>query len=340
MLPPLITLEEHFFSAAASSSPTMQSQYSEQFKHIPGLSQKLSDLSTLRLSSMDAGQVSFQIISHAPGSLTPEECRKANDQLHSAIQLQTQTKQPQGQPQPKRFAGFAVLPVSDPSSCASELTRCIKDLGFVGALIDNHSDQGTYFDGDDYFPLWSAAASLDVPIYLHPTWPTPTQFSALYMGNFPMSASKSLSASGFGWHSDVATHVLRLVASGLFDKLPTLKIIIGHMGEMLPFMLARIVQLSPRWGQHRRPFKDVWDTNIWITTSGNWSVDPMATILRNTQVGHILYSVDYPFARNEDGLEFMRDLQKSGLVTEQELEMIAYKNAEALLGVKATTKMF
>ncbi len=330
MLPPLITLEEHFFSTAASSSATMQSQYSEQFKHIPSLSQKLSDLSTLRLSSMDAGQVSFQIISHAPGSLTPQECRKANDQLHSAIQHQHQTQQP------KRFAGFAVLPVSDPSACASELTRCIKELRFVGALIDNHTAQGTYFDGDDYFPLWSAAAQLDVPIYLHPTWPTETQLSTCYTGNFPTSASKSISASGFGWHSDVATHVLRLVASGLFDKLPTLKIIIGHMGEMLPFMLARIVQLSPRWAKHQRPFKEVWDTNIWITTSGNWSVDPMATILRNTKVGHILYSVDYPFARNEDGLEFMSDLQKSGLVTEEELEMIAYKNAEALLGVKAT----
>lgn len=324
MLPPLITLEEHFFSAAASSSPTMQSQCSEQFKHILGLSEKITDLSDIRLSSMDAGQVSFQVISHAPGGLTPAECYAANNQLYTAIQCHS-----------IRFAGFAVLPVSDPALCAAELTRCIQDLGFVGALIDNHTSQGTYFDAESYLPFWAAAASLDVPIYLHPTWPTDTQLSLSYIGNFPTSASKSISASAFGWHSDVATHILRLVASGLFDKLPTLKVIIGHMGEMLPFMLARIEQLSPRWGKHVRSFKEVWDTNIWITTSGNWSVDPMATILRNTKVSHILYSVDYPFGRNEDGLAFMKNLEKSGLVSNEELEMIAHENAEALLGIKA-----
>lgn len=107
------------------------------------------------------------------------------------------------------------------------------------------------------------------------------------------------------------------------------------MGEMLPFMLDRIVQLSPRWGKHVRSFKDVYDTNIYITTSGNWSVDPLACILRNTKLDHILYSVDYPFARNEDGLAFMHALQSSGLVTEDQLEAIAYKNAEKLLRVKA-----
>ncbi|KAL6246931.1 hypothetical protein RBB50_006238 [Rhinocladiella similis] len=327
MIPPLITLEEHFFSHAASTSPTISSQYSEQFKHIPSLSDKLTDLSALRLSQMDLGHVSFQIISHAPGSLTPSECQSANDQLASAIQ-----------DIPGRFAGFAVLPVSDAAASAAELTRCIRQLGFVGALIDNHTPAGTYYDDPSYLPLWTAASDLDVPIYLHPTWPTSAQLSTLYTGNFPLSAGKSISASAFGWHSDVATHVLRLVASGLFDRLPALKLIIGHMGEMLPFMLSRIAQLSVRWGKHQTPFKDVWDRNIWITTSGNWSVDPMATILRNTRIDHILYSVDYPFAKNEDGLEFMRDLQKSGLVSEEQLEMIAYRNAESLFGVKAVKR--
>ena len=107
------------------------------------------------------------------------------------------------------------------------------------------------------------------------------------------------------------------------------------MGEMLPFMLDRISQLSPRWGKHQRTFREIYDTNIYITTSGNWSVDPIACILRTTKLDHILYSVDYPFARNEDGLMFMQDLQKSGLVTDEQLEDIAYRNAEKLLGVKA-----
>ena len=325
MVPPLTTLEEHFFSAAVLEGTN--NSYSEQLKHLPGLSEKLADLGDLRLQSMDANKVSFQIISHAPGPLSLDQCRAANDQLASAIK-----------DNPDRFAGFAVLPVADPAACAPELTRCVKELGFVGALIDNHAikdGQPIYYDNPEYLPFWRTASELDVPIYLHPTWPTDSMLDLLYTGpNIPLSASKGISTSSFGWHSDVATHILRLFASGLFDTLPRLKILIGHMGELLPFMLERIFQLSPRWGSRTRDFKTVWDTNIWITTSGDWSINPMACILRNTKIERILYSVDYPFARNEDGLRFMQELEGSGLVGREELEMIAYGNAERLLGVK------
>ncbi|EXJ57575.1 hypothetical protein A1O7_07923 [Cladophialophora yegresii CBS 114405] len=327
MVPPLITLEEHFFSTAMLTGST--SSYSEQLKHVPGLSEKLADLGDLRLESMEAGKVSLQIISHAPGPMSAARCRAANDQLAEAVKNN-----------PDRFVGFAVLPVSDPAACPGELCRCIKELGFVGALIDNHaikdgSASPVYYDNSEYFPLWQAAQHLDVPIYLHPTWPTDSMLDLLYTGpDIPLAASKSISSSGFGWHSDVATHILRLFAAGLFDRLPRLKVIIGHMGEMLPFMLERVYQLSPRWGPRQRPFKQVWDENVWITTSGDWSINPMACILRNTRVDRVLYSVDYPFARNEDGLKFMHELEASGLVTPDQLEMIAYRNAEKLLGVK------
>ena len=325
MVPPLVTLEEHFFSAAMLQGGA--NSYSEQLKHLPGLSEKLADLDKLRLESMEVGKVSFQIVSHAPGPLSPDQCQAANDQLAAAVKKN-----------PDRFAGFAVLSVTDPAACSTELTRCVRELGFVGALIDNHAVKGpspAYYDGPEYLPFWETVQDLDVPIYLHPTWPTDNMLSLLYTGEtIPLGASKSISTSGFGWHSDVATHILRLFASGLFDRLPRLKIIIGHMGEMLPFMLERIFQLSPRWGARTRSFKTVWDENIWITTSGDWSVNPMACILRNTKIDHILYSVDYPFARNEDGLKFMEDLEQSGLVTPEQLEMIAFRNAEKLLGVK------
>ncbi|EXJ86645.1 hypothetical protein A1O3_03598 [Capronia epimyces CBS 606.96] len=324
-LPPLIALEEHFFSQAMLAGST--DTYSEQLKHIPGLADKLADVGELRLQSMDAGQVSFQIVSHAPGALSPTQCRSANDQLAQAVQ-----------DQPDRFAGFAVLPVSHPAQCADELTRCVRELKFVGALIDNHAADGSYFDGDAYLPLFQTAEQLDVPVYLHPTWPTDAATAALYTGNFSPAASRSIGSSALGWHADVATHVLRLFAAGLFDRLPRLKIIVGHMGEMLPFMLDRIAALSPRWGPRVHSFRHVWDTNIYITTSGNWSVDPMACILRNTKIDHVLYSVDYPFAKNEDGLVFMQNLQQSGLVTPEQLDMIAYKNAETLLNVKASKR--
>jgi predicted TIM-barrel fold metal-dependent hydrolase len=156
-----------------------------------------------------------------------------------------------------------------------------------------------------------------------------------YSGNFTSGAAASLGASGFGWHSETALHVLRLFASGLFDRFPKVQIIVGHFGEMLPFMLQRVCDLSLRWGNFKRPFKQVWDENIWITTSGVWSIDPMACILRNTKIERILYSVDYPFAKNENGLSWFKDLERSGLVGKEDLERIAFKNAEKLLGVKA-----
>jgi len=325
-MPPLITLEEHFLSEAIGDTP----QYVEQFKHVPSVKDKLHDLGPLRLSEMEKGRVSLQIISHGPALPSVSQAHAANSQLHAAVQ-----KNPT---RFARFAGFAVLPMGHPSEAAQELRRCIKDLGFVGALVDNHAN-GTYYDGTAYLPFWKEAESLDVPIYLHPTWPTAQAVDMLYTGNFTPGAGTSMGSSGFGWHSDTALHILRLYASGLFDACPKLKVIIGHMGEMLPFQLERICFLSgPRWGDIERKFRQVWDENIWITVSGMFSLSPFACTIRNTKVDHILYSVDYPFAKNEAGLQFMEELRGSGLVGEEEFEMIAYKNAESLLGVKAPAR--
>ena len=324
MVPPLIALEEHFFSEAMLTGPT--DKYSEQFKHTAGILQRLTDVGDIRLKHMDAGEIVLQVVSHAPGHMSYAQCVSANNQLVEAVKAH-----------PDRFAGFAVLPVSEPENCAGEFTRCVQELGFVGALIDNHARDGGYFDGEEYFEMFKTAQDLDVPIYLHPTFPTDAMASMLYTGNFSNGASISMGGSGWGWHSDVAIHILRLFAAGLFERLPRLKIIIGHMGEMIPFMLARIEMLSPRWGVPGRTFTEVYQSNIYLTTSGYWSVDPLACILRNTKIDHILYSVDYPFGTNEDGLVFFKALEKSGLVTQEQLEMIAYKNAEKLLRVKART---
>ncbi|KAK8116305.1 hypothetical protein PG984_012807 [Apiospora sp. TS-2023a] len=325
MVPPLITLEEHFLSEKADD---VKALYSEQLGNIPGVAEKLADIGPIRLKSMDETNIAIQVVSHGPGAMRASQCQAANDQLAAAVRAH-----------PDRFAGFAVLPMADPDAAAKELTRCVQKLqGFVGALVDNRAGNN-YYDAPEYDSLWRAAQDLDVPIYLHPTWPTPEQTDLLYTGNFTKSATLSLSASGWGWHSDVGLHILRLFAAGTFDRFPRLKIIAGHMGEMLPFMLHRIILLSPRWGQRERLFREVYDTNLWITTSGVWSIDPMATILRNTKIERILYSVDYPFAKNEDGLRFMQDLEKSGWVTPEQLERIAYRNSEDLLKLKVTNNM-
>jgi predicted TIM-barrel fold metal-dependent hydrolase len=255
--------------------------------------------------------------------------------MHAAIQRH-----------PARYAGFAVLPMSQPSQAATELRRCITDLGFEGALIDNHVN-GAHYEGKSHRIFWESVQELDVPVYLHPTWPAAGVQKPQYSGDISTGASGSLGSSGWGWHSDVGAHVLKLFASGLFDEFPRLKVIVGHMGEMLPFMLERIEYLSKRWGvadfasKHdppltHRPFGEVYRENIYITTSGCWSINPMACILRNTPIEHILYSVDYPFAKNEDGYQFMEELEKSGLVTKEQLEQIGYKNAEKLLGLSVS----
>ena len=321
MVPPLIALEEHFLSKAALE--TVGDKMQEQLRFIPGLEDKVKDLGEIRLREMDKSRISLQIISQtSAGPLSPSQCKATNEQLAEACKKH-----------PDRFAGFAFLPMSEPEECAKELERTVKDFGFVGALIDNHVN-GKYYDGDEYHCFWQKAQELDVPIYIHPAWPS-DNMAPLYTGNFSGSASRSLGASGWGWHSDTALHVLRLFAAGVFDRFPKLKIIIGHMGEMLPFQLQRICNLSVRWGDHKRKFKQVWEENIWITTSGVWSLDPLRCILANTPTDHILFSVDYPFEKNENGLKWMEELEQSGLVTKEQLEMIAYKNSEKLLQVKA-----
>lgn len=321
MAPPMIALEEHFLSTAVLDA--YDDAFREQFKAIPGVKDKLGDLDALRLSEMDKGGVTMQVVSHAcvPGGPSPELCRQGNDQLAAAVRKN-----------PGRLAGFAVLPVASPEESAKELERCVKELGFPGALIDNHVD-GKYFDGDEYDVMWQKAEELDVAIYLHPTWPAENMMHS-YTGNFTSGASMSIGASGWGWHSETGLHILRLYAAGLFDKFPKLKIIIGHFGEMLPFMLQRVSNLSSRWGDQHRKFMQVWEENIWITTSGVWSLDPLKCILGNTKVDHILFSVDYPFAKSEEGLQWMNELEQSGLVTQEEFEKIAYKNSEKLLKIR------
>lgn len=228
-----------------------------------------------------------------------------------------------------------MLPCADPAASANELERTVRSLGFLGALIDNHAN-GRHFDAPEYDVLWSMACQLDVPIYLHPTFPSARMMEG-FTGAYPVPVGISLGAAGWGWHGDVGLHVLKLFCADVFDRFPTLKIVIGHMGETLPFMLERCFDMSTRWsgwGPHNRCLRQVWDENIWITTSGTWSLAPFKCLLENTRVERIMYSVDFPFESNEKGLEWFKRLEASGLLTQDELEMVAHKNAEHLLKVQ------
>ncbi|KAI1365583.1 hypothetical protein F5Y08DRAFT_171991 [Xylaria arbuscula] len=318
---PIITLEEHFLSRAARETQT--NPYNESFKSMPELYKQLGDLGSMRIADMDAGQVTLQVISHGPGDLSAALCRDCNDQLAEAVRNN-----------PSRFAGFAELSMHEPAEAAKELRRtCFESVNgvkFVGALVDSHTEHGLYYDGPEFNVLWEEASSLGVPIYIHPTWPSEQLSGAYSSPHLPEKINTSILAFGFGWHSDVAVHLLKLYAGGVFDRYPKLKIIIGHMGEMIPFMLQRIQRVSSQWGK-TRSFREVWDANIWLTTSGNWALDPLACILRNTKHDRIMYSVDYPFAKSPNALGWLQELEESGMVTEEELEGIRWKNAASLL---------
>ncbi|KAB8235897.1 hypothetical protein ETB97_003382 [Aspergillus alliaceus] len=317
---PLITLEEHYVSAKArEASPEARAHYANFPPHILT---KLENLGDERILDLDKGNVSLQVISHGPGNLSSPTCAAINDDLASAIAKN-----------PTRLAGFAMLPMSEPAAAATELARCVTELGFVGALVENHLD-GQFYDDDRFWPVFAKAQELGVPIYIHPTFASDSMMEH-YKGNYSDSVALALSAFGWGWHAETGHHVIRLFASGLFDRFPRLKIVIGHMGEMLPFQIDRVFAVSERWGERQRSLREVWRRNIWITTSGMFSLTPLACLLQTTDIEHVLYSVDYPFSTNEKGLQFFKEIEKSGLIAEKDLELFAYKNAEALLGIKA-----
>lgn len=317
---PIITLEEHYVSSAVRNASE-----TDHYADFPSqIVSKLNTLAAERLQDLDNGHVSLQVISHGPGTQPPHLCKAANDELTSAIAAN-----------PTRFAGFALLPMAEPALAAEELERCITQLrGFVGALIDNHTN-GRFYDDRKFWPVFEKAQSLDVPIYIHPSYPDEeTGAAAHYRGNYDDRIADALGAYGWGWHSDTALSILRLYAAGLFDTYPNIKIIIGHMGEMLPFQLERVIAIASRFGR-QRGLRDVWTQNIWVTTSGMFALAPLACLLQTMPIERVLYSVDYPFSANEKGFAFLEEIKKSGLIKEgEEWEKFLYKNAQELLKVK------
>lgn len=316
---PLITLEEHYLSKKViEANPEARDLHTMLPPHILT---KLECLGEERILDLDKGKVSLQVISHGPGDISSSVCSVANDDLASAVSKN-----------PTRLAAFAMLPMSEPDEATKELERCVKDLGFVGALVENHL-KGKFYDDQRYWSVFAKAQELDVPIYIHPTLASESMMEH-YKGNYDDLVALALSSFAWGWHQETGLHILKLFASGLFDLYPTLKILIGHMGEMLPFQLDRIFQIAERFGR-KRSLKEVWRNNIWITTSGMFSLVPLACLLQTTSIEHVLYSVDYPFSANEKGLAFFEEIEKSGLIKGNDLELFAFGNAEKLLGVKA-----
>ncbi|KAF6828173.1 2,3-dihydroxybenzoic acid decarboxylase [Colletotrichum plurivorum] len=320
-----IAIEEHYISPLL---PEQAGRYSRpSIKDFnTAVIEKLGELGPSRLKDMSNDSVAMTVLSHLPAVPDAARCKAINDDLHSKIVQH-----------PDRYAGFAILPLEDPPAAAAELKRCVRDLGFVGALVGNHLDDGAFYDTPRFHPLWEAAQELDVPIYIHPTFPSEDESEVNFQGPYEPEVAKALGGWGWGWHSRTGLHFLRLFAAGLFDRFPRLKIVLGHMGEMLPFMLDRIVASSGKWPaseSRKKGLREVWNTNVWITTSGMFTLAPMACLLQTTKMDRIIFSVDYPFSHNKLGREFMEKLKGSGLVSEDEWEGIAWRNVRDLLRLK------
>lgn len=234
---------------------------------------------------------------------------------------------------PKRLVGFATLPMREPKAAAAELKRTVESHGFVGALIDNQLEGGQTYDDHKFWPVFAQAEQLDVPIYIHPTYPG-TNLRQNYQGNFPETTGLMLGTFSWGWHAETGLHILRLFAAGLFDKYPKLKIVIGHIGEFIPYMFARIEKSSHHWGKRERTLQTVWNENLWITTSGHFALPPFECLIKTIPVDKVLYSIDYPFSSTEMGLKFVEEIRESGVLTEEQFEGFCYKNAEKLLKLK------
>jgi uncharacterized protein len=323
----IVTLEEHvIFPEITALVPKDKLGGFNQSPMMQKLAPKLADVTGERLELMNESGISVQVLSVVgvgANILSAEEgpvyARKYNDLLAEKISAQ-----------PDRFAAFAHLPTTNPQAAAEELERTVKTYQFVGALI-NGITNGEFLDDEKYAPILKKAEELGVPIYLHPGLP-PKEVVDAYYSDLPNQSGTVLSVAGWGWHSETAIHVLRLIISGTFDKYPKLKLIIGHMGEMLPMMMARCdnVFRPNENGVNQRTISQTLKDQVYITTSGLFTQPPLVVAIDTFGIDNIMFSVDYPFSTNEQGKAFLDNMD----LPLADKEKIAYANADRILGLK------
>ncbi len=328
----VVALEEHFTVPALSKGidPGAIARRGH-FKRnvVPGKAtpmELLPEIGEKRFKSMDNAGITVQVLSNSgagpdlvPGPDGVTLAQKLNDYLADVVIKH-----------PKRFAGFAALPMASPDACAAELKRAVKDLKMVGAMLHG-TCEGRFLDHSSYDGLLAAAVELDVPIYIHPNVPSMDVRKAYY-SELPEGADRVIATAGWGWHSEVAIHILRMVLAGTFDKHPKLKMVIGHMGEMLPVMLARLDEVSAADVSHlkRLPSATIIE-QVWITTSGIFSQPPFIAALQTFGIDRIMFSVDYPFAPDALGRKFLNEVA----LAPADMAKLCYGNADALLRLKA-----
>jgi predicted TIM-barrel fold metal-dependent hydrolase len=294
---PVIALEEHYWDAEmAAHFPA-----GENKSHVADL---LVEIGDIRLRAMDEAGIDIQVLSHGapaaqklPADIAVDLTKGVNDRLAEACAKY-----------PTRFAGFAALPTPVPDQAALELERCVKQLGFKGAMIHGLTN-GLFIDDKRFWPIFEMAEKLDVPIYLHPSVPhaeVTRHYYDDYAKEFP-----TVIRPAWGFTVETATAAIRLILSRVLEKHPKLQIILGHFGETLPFLLWRINQALSRPGQDSLSFRGQFCRNFHVTTSGNFSTPALICTMLELGIDRIMFSVDYPYVVNRDGINWVDQLQIS-----------------------------
>jgi predicted TIM-barrel fold metal-dependent hydrolase len=284
------------------------------------LTAKLVDFGEKRLRVMDEAGIDMQVLSIvAPGSqqVTVERAtdlsRAINDHCAEVVAVQ-----------PLRFNALATLPTQDPGAAIAEAKRAITELGFCGVVINGHT-QGRFLDAPEFGELLGVIEELDVPIYLHPTYPPP-QVAEVYFGGLPESTGRALATAAWGWHAETGLHILRLAASGVFDRHPKLQFVVGHMGENLPFSLMRADSVLTRANPDSRSVAQVIREHVHITICGYITTPPLLCALQVFGADRIMFSTDYPFGDPVQHAKFLAEAP----IAPADRDKIAYRNAQHL----------
>jgi 2,3-dihydroxybenzoate decarboxylase len=318
-----IALEEHF----ALSETVGDSQVYARPEVWESLKAKLLDFETQRLEQMDQWGVGFAILSlNSPAvqgiadrRSAIETAKRANDALAEVVRRR-----------PGRFGGFAALPMQDPDAAAAELERCVRDLGFHGFLVNGFSqvdqpERVAYYDAPEYRDFWITAQNLKKPFYMHPRDPLPWR-EPIYDGH------PWLTGPTWAFAAETSMHALRLMSSGLFDRHPSLQMILGHMGEGIPFNIWRVDHILRKGRRGMPAMKELGDylrSNVYITTSGNFRTPTLLCTMLEVGSDRVLFSVDYPFERHEDACGWF----DAAPISENDRLKIARTNAQRLFGL-------
>jgi len=312
--PLIIALEEHY------GDPEVEATFTGPDAMKPPRIAERMPLGELRLKEMDEAGIDIQVLSHTnPGvqKLDPESsvrlAKAANDRLYETIRAN-----------PTRFAGFATLPTPDPKAAADELERTVTKYGFKGAMVHGLTG-GRFFDDKMFWPVFERAQALDVPLYMHPAIPHPAVIEAYYKDyakDFPMFIR-----AAWGFTAETATQGIRLVLSGVLDAYPKTKIIMGHLGEGLPFLLWRISHSLKREGKDTKVFRDYFCEHFYVTTSGFFSNPALLCTVMEMGIDRVMFSVDYPFVDNTLGTKWIDSIP----LCAEDREKLLSGNAKKLL---------